>query len=116
MRAILKEIGSPDCEFATFSPPDPSDFSVLLELVVGQEDSVGGDIFQLMVCSPGWIQRQYRNEGMVWGRHMLIALEFDWQSIKALIEREIGECEGKDWSEVAMKLSRFAAWEFEDYH
>ena len=115
MRAQLKEISSPDEDLDTYAPSNSSDFGILLELVIGQEDSVGGDIFQLMVCSPDWIQRQYRNERMVWGRHLLIVFEFDLRSIKASIERQISDCAGSDWAEVATRLNRFAAWEFEDY-
>jgi len=46
---------------------------------------------------------------------MLIVETYDYNVIKAHIERYITNSEGLDWESVAAKLGRIGAWEFEDY-
>lgn len=40
---------------------------------------------------------------------------FDWPALREYFAKLVDRCEGKDWAEVANKLSRHGAWEFEDY-
>ncbi|WP_343725362.1 Imm8 family immunity protein [Herbaspirillum huttiense] len=53
--------------------------------------------------------------GAVWERHMLIVFQYDLGAIKTEIERYLGSCVGDDWHSLAMKVSRVASWEFEEY-
>ncbi|WP_108026769.1 Imm8 family immunity protein [Burkholderia mayonis] len=46
---------------------------------------------------------------------MLIVETYDYDVIKALIERYVARSDGDDWASIAAKLSRIGAWEFEDY-
>ena len=46
---------------------------------------------------------------------MLIVSEYDLDVIKAEIDLCVESCTGENWSAIAQKISRFAAWEFEDY-
>jgi len=40
---------------------------------------------------------------------------FDIQKVRQLVERYVRGCEANTWEELANKLSRLGAWEFEDY-
>jgi hypothetical protein len=41
--------------------------------------------------------------------------EYDIATIRACVERRVDQCRGDDWQAIALKISRFAEWEFEDY-
>ncbi|UXI66936.1 immunity 8 family protein [Tahibacter amnicola] len=86
MRAILKEIYSIETEvpLQDYWPGDPSNFALSVRLLVGPEGEEAAESFDVLVCTPDWIKHQYSAERAVWGRHMLIVLEFDF----ALIERK----------------------------
>lgn len=45
---------------------------------------------------------------------MLIVKEFDYPRIRAWIESVVEDSTGADWDEVAAKLGRYLAWEFEE--
>lgn len=79
MRAKLKEIYSPDAyELAEFYPEEPDNFCILVTTMVGTEDSLGTDSFNVQVCTPKWLCSYLDkcNEIMP-GRHFLFVLEYD---------------------------------------
>ncbi|QOT80092.1 hypothetical protein F7R26_021630 [Cupriavidus basilensis] len=79
------------------------------------EEGGGGHLYQILACTPARITREYGQAGAIWGRHMLIVFEFDPERIKSEITRYVNGCTGKDFSEMAQKVPRIGAWEFEDY-
>lgn len=117
MKAKLKEIYSLELThpLEAFWPEDESNFGISVRLMIGPEDSAGSESFDILVCTPDWIKSQYSEEKCVWGRHMLIVLDYDFALIKREIERYIAGCVGEDWQTIARKLSGMGAWEFEDY-
>lgn len=117
MKAKLKEIYSLELThpLEEFWPEDESNFGISVRLMIGPEDSSGSESFDILVCTPDWIKSQYAEEKCVWGRHMLIVLDYDFDLIKREIERYIAGCAGEDWPIIARKLSGIGAWEFEDY-
>ena len=52
---------------------------------------------------------------MILGKDKLIVFRFDMDRILARIRKLFDNCGGKDWDEIAMKLSRIGKWEFENY-
>ncbi len=115
MQAKIKEISSPDVELRTYRPEDEACFGFLMELQIGPENEKGADLFQIMVCTPDWIKANYFDRKFVWGRHMLIVLEYDLTEIEQSISRYVESCTADDWYGLALKLSRIGGWEFEDY-
>ena len=117
MKAKLKEIYSleVDMPHQEFFPDDPNNFGLSVRLMIGPENSAGAESFDILVCTPDWIKHQYGEERAVWGRHILIVLEYDFYQIKAEIDRYIESCTGDNWVAIAQQLSRMGAWEFEDY-
>ena len=96
-----------------YRPKNPVNFGTWVRLSIGPEEESGADSFDLLVCTPDWLKNDPRK--FVWGRHMLIVFEYDLNFIRVGINQHIETCFGNDWNEVAQKLSRIYAWEFEDY-
>ena len=113
MRAELKEISADEVDIRFYVPDEPECFFITLRLRIGAEDSDSGDDFEIFVCTPTWLERNIWEP--MWGRHFLIVRAFNYQSIADTIIKGVSRCEGESWLEVAGKLARFYAWEFEDY-
>lgn len=116
MKAIVKNIdlGS-HIGFDEYCPEEDECFGLRLTVHVGPNDEEGVHLYQILVCTPEWIEKEYHHAGAVWGRHMLIVFRYDRERIKREIERYVEGCTGKDFGEIAQKVARIGAWEFEDY-
>jgi Immunity protein 8 len=115
IRPILKRLHSPDIfDLEAYSPDQADDFSFLLQAMFGPEGQDGEESFDMIVCTPKWLQRTM-NEPVLSGRHHLIVRSFDIEGISRYLTNYAQECVGSDWREGAEKLARIGKWEFEDY-
>ncbi|HHL2559132.1 TPA: immunity 8 family protein [Yersinia enterocolitica] len=112
MKAILKNIDCIHHDFNVYSP-DKDETAITLTLMIGSVDSTGGDNFDVFVCTPEWLCKHQWVPELI--RHTLLVRKYDLDEITKIITDYIDQCEGKDWTEIAQKLSRVFAWEFEDY-
>ncbi|SRR6266702_2037407 len=115
MRAELKSITSADVNFDTYNPEDEDCFSFPIEMVIGYEGGQGGNLFQMIVCTPAWISRENQGKAAVIGTELLIVFRYDWPAILSAIQDLVSGCTADDWPTLAQKLSRFADWEYSDY-
>jgi hypothetical protein len=115
MRAELKSVDSPDVDFETYWPKDEACFSFPIALRIGPEGSNTPDIFQMTVCTPGWLSKQNAGKTAVLGENLLIVFSYNWPTIHSYLENRINRMMAEDWPALALKLSRFARWEFENY-
>ncbi|GAA5105629.1 immunity 8 family protein [Orbus sasakiae] len=113
MKALLKSIGSIDHDLTLYFPEDENEFGIMLSLSIGSSESNGADYFNLFVCSPGWIDKNQWIPEIL--RHTLIIRKYNLDEITGIINKYIEQCSCKTWAETAQKLSRYFAWEFEDY-
>lgn len=113
MKAIVKGIFCDEFDLSSYSPDDGQIFSATLRIKIGPVDSEGADDFELLVCTPEWMLKHI--QGPKWGRHLLIVSEYDLNCIEEFICSYVAQCIGKDWPEIAAKLTRVFFWEFEDY-
>lgn len=113
MKPKIKRYHSPDIDLRTYSPVEADNFSFLLQVMVGPDDSDACESFDIHVCTPRWLLDNCI--APLWGRHMLIVPSYDFRTIEELIGERFRECTGKDWLSVAGNLARYAKWEFEDY-
>jgi len=112
MKAALKKIGSVHHDFKNYFP-DEDKIAITLTLTIGSVGSECGDNFDIFICSPEWLcKHQWLPELM---RHTLLVRKYDLDEITKTITDHIDRCEGEDWMEIAQKLSRVFAWEYEDY-
>jgi hypothetical protein len=115
MKAILKEIHSPDIDLSTFHPPEPDNFGFLLQAMIGPDNQEGAESFGIQVCTPSWLNSHYSGADILHGEHMLIVFEYNIHKIKSHISNYCNRCTGENWQEIAEKLCRLGQWEFEDY-
>ena len=117
MRATLKEMYSIELpgKLEEYLPAHPENVGLSIRLIVGPEGNDSGESFDLLVCTPDWINEQFTQVSSIWGRHMLIVPRYDHALIRQKISHQVSTCQGEDWGAIASKLARFAAWGFEDY-
>jgi hypothetical protein len=98
-------------------PGDPSEFSFLVRLIIGPVGSIGGESFDVTVCSPEWLARVCREQGPVDGiHHVVVDFEgFDERRLRDWFERRVHQVEAHDWHAVGVRLARLGWWEFEGY-
>src|SRR3569832_396716 len=110
MRAIVKKLHSPDVrDLSAYQPENPEDFGFLLQIMAGPENQKGEESFDVIVCTPKWMERYYkddRGEAVVIGRHHLIVFEYDYVRLVKKINSFVESCSGCTWSEIACKVSR----------
>jgi hypothetical protein len=112
---ILKRLHCPDIDdLDAHRPDDPENFSFLLEAYFGTGDEPGEDSFQMVVCTPKWLDRNLPDD-VTSGRHRLIVKRYDIGALRAWLEKLGRRCASDDWETAAAKLGRFGLWEFEDY-
>jgi hypothetical protein len=112
----LRRLHSPDVyDLDSFRPTEADNFCVFIQAMFGSSDDIGEESFDILVCSPRWIEEKIRKDGPVIGRHHIIVNEFNIDVIRGVILRFASECKGSTWHDIALKLSRLGKWEFEDY-
>ena len=116
MKAELKRLHSPDAyNLEKFKPQDPTKFSILIQAMIGPEGKEGEESFDIEVCTPRWLEDAFNEGDVIIGCHYIIVMEYNFQKIDRAIRDYIDMCTGKDWCEIAGKLSCLGKWEFEGY-
>ena len=116
MRAQLKGLHSPDVhDLEKFAPELADDFGFLLQLMVGPEGEPGVESFDVMICTPEWLKRNFKASDFVIGCHRLIVFEYNYARLRAFFARCCEKCVADTWLEITSQLSRLGRWEFEDY-
>lgn len=114
--ASLKRLHSPDVDdLENYWPSDEACFGILVQAMFGPEGTDGEESFDIIVCNPGWLERETAKHGIVIGRHHLVVGSYDFKAIRDFLSSYGRRCEGQTWQEVAALLSRIGHWEFEDY-
>ena len=126
MKAFINDYRLDDIRGPDHWMDDPKEFCVLVDLCIADKEMDGGEIFSLVVCSPKWFENNVlkpepkhptheRIAKYAFGRHHLFLEEYDAEEIQTAVSEIVSRAKGKDWSEVALYLSRYFSWEFEDY-
>ena len=116
MRAEIKRLHSPDiANLESYTPQVGDNFSFLLQIMAGPSGQEGEESFDVLICTPKWLEERFSKGQIIVGRHYLIVFEYNFNRIELFIKSYCEQCEGNNWQEVAAKLSRLGKWEFEDY-
>ncbi|PQQ22540.1 hypothetical protein CE143_06790 [Photorhabdus luminescens] len=113
MKAVLKGIDCMHKDPVMYSGEDDGTINITLSLLIGPESESGSEYFDLFICTPEWLCNHHWQPELI--RHTLLVREYNLDEIKKTITNYIDQCEGQDWMEIAQKLSRVFAWEYEDY-
>ena len=119
MKAELKSLTSIDIDELTYWPDDEEMFGFNVDAAIGPDTDISSNNFCFFVCTPQWILTKSLSQDFgvfgVFGRHMIVVAEYDWENIRSLIEKLCSETKGESWDDVAQKLARFGRWEFEGH-
>lgn len=114
MRAIVKDISSTDIDLDTFVPDDPAVVGAWLTLLVGPLSAPNGDLFEVCVCTPGYlIQRTAENEPIS-GRFHLVFAQWNTEKILTALINLVESTTGDSWAAIGRELSKSFKWEFDD--
>lgn len=109
------DFSSDVADLTTWEPRDLASVYFPLELTIGIQQQMGGDLFQIQVATPEAIRTHLEEEFCFPARHMLIVMSYDWQRISRKVVELVDKCEGDEWHEIARQLSKNFYWEFEGY-
>ena len=118
MHASLRSLDSPALapeSLESYRPPLLDDFGILLLALIGPQDDVGEEAFFVTVCSAKWLARVTGEENGKGFEFVRVVDRWDLDLFRRAIGDLCSHTSGESWSEVANKLSRYLAWEFEDY-
>jgi hypothetical protein len=103
----VKQIISADItNFDSYLPEDEETFSFPLQVLVGPKGEPSEESFNIQVCTPKWLLSRYNENEIILGAYKLIVFKFDMERILARVRKIFDNCDGKDWNEIAIKLSR----------
>ncbi len=113
---VLKSYDCSDIEepLEDYKPAQADNFGFPLCLQIGPDNEHGQDIFYVFICTPKWLQQNIE-ERFYDLRHHLLVKDYNFEALISYLEEQVLKCTGETWRDVAAKISRWAAWEFEDY-
>ena len=116
MVSEIKYLHSPDVyDLKSYKPEKADNFGFLLQIMVGVKGDKGEESFDVMLCTPKWFEEYYKKNDTVLGLHYIFMFEYNYEKLYKKLQKLM--CvEGKDWNEIATKLSYIGRWEFQDYN
>ncbi len=115
MRAAVRRFHSPDADLDTYVPDDPEDAGALVQIMAGPEGKPGEESFDVVVCTPRWLDRWVREDGPLIGRHHLVVERWDWARIRLYLTDAVESEEAPTWPELGVRIGRIGKCEFDDY-
>ncbi|MBX8502718.1 immunity 8 family protein [Pseudomonas lijiangensis] len=113
MRAVVKGISNDIFDVENYCPENIESFSLSLRIRIGLDCTQGADDFELLICTPKWLEETVWTER--WGRGLLIVREYNFSTINELIHEYVNRCEGDSWEAIVIQLGKVFFWEFDDY-
>jgi hypothetical protein len=101
-------------DLETLELKDPQRFHVTVRAMIGPDPGEGEESFDFRVCSQEWMNEEIEKRGYFLGRQMVIS-HWNVALVRRAINAAISPIVADSWKDLAMKLSAFASWEFEDY-
>ena len=113
IRAELKSLMCSDFDMRTYVPETSDTFAFWVEMEIGPVGEESSDLFQVLVCTPRWLEKEVHKWGAQWSRSKLIINSYSFNELESFVSRAIGSIEGRDWKELVSKLRLLADWEFD---
>lgn len=95
--------------------PVRGNFCHTLRAAIGILGEEGADAFEFDVCSPEYLESETASYPILSGEKLIITQRFDANHVEEFVRKRLHFATGKDWDEIAEKISKWARWEFEDY-
>ena len=113
MKAKLKSIMSSDCDMKNFSPSHGDSFNLYVQAEIGPDNDNGSNIFGFNICNTKWIDENL--ESAIFGKGLIIVNNYNFEKIKEKIENLCSKIQEDTWNDLAIRISRYGQWEYEDY-
>ena len=84
MRAELKWMHSPDIDDLASYQPQGS-FGILVQLMIGSQETSGGEAFDTIVCSPDWLAEHAKLPDLV-RYHQIVMDRYNYQVLQSKIQ------------------------------
>lgn len=114
-KSYIIEYHSPDIDVETFSPKDKGDFGFLLQVFIGTKKRKGEECFDIFICTPRWIERNYSKHTILLGLHTLIVQEYNYERLIDAVEELFCE-EADSWDDLSKRLNYYGLSEMDYYH
>ena len=75
----------------------------------------GEELYDFTVCTANWLKEHSPEKNIAFLPHTILMGRWDYAPLNRALNDLCLHTEGADWPEVAIKLSRFGYWEYEDY-
>jgi len=87
---------------------------LLVQMMVGPAGQAGEESFEVLVCTPRWLDRRVREDGPLIGRHHLVIERWDAARIQLCLTAAVESEEAPTWPDLATRVGWIGKWEFED--
>jgi hypothetical protein len=101
MRATVHRFHSPDVDLYTFSPGDPEDVGLLVQIMAGPAGGPGEESFDVVVCTPRWLARWTREHGPLMGLYHLVVERYDFRQVRRYLTEAVEKLDAPSWRELA---------------
>lgn len=114
----IRSIDSPDVgNLWAWKPQSNEEVIFLIEMEIGEKNTVGADLFQVVIATPEALLLQSSKKfKIIQNRSTIIISKYEWRSIYNGLIEVVKHCESSTWIESVTLLQRFFIWEYEDYH
>ncbi|WP_040792423.1 Imm8 family immunity protein [Nocardia paucivorans] len=115
MKAELKGIHSPDTDLTDNGAEQTVD-TILVQLMIGPENTPEAEAFDLLVCTPEGRARSGGSSELAPDEFTLVLDRIDTDLIRRHVENFLRDLERPTWEELVAEIGRIGRWEFRDYH
>lgn len=96
-----------------WQPADPTNVDYQLCLHIGPDGEPGADLFYVNVLSEAAARET--PAALLARRKHIIIYPYSWSAVVCAVDSILQQIDGGDWDEVARKLAKKFAWEFDNY-
>lgn len=115
MKPVIKYFYSSDVDVESYVSQNPVKDGVFLRMIIGDDQGMGEESFDVMVCTPTWLADELDFEKPLFGRGYLLMARLDLQKAMLFLRQEVASIEDESWEAVANKIAKFSFWEFDNY-
>ncbi|MDN6555872.1 MAG: immunity 8 family protein [Acidipropionibacterium acidipropionici] len=115
MRAEVKGFYSSDIDVHCYESSDPEIDGQWIRFLVGPQGHEGEESFDILICTPRWLEKQIEETGPRLGMNHFIVNRFDLRYAIPVLTNKITSVYGDNWDDIAGRLSKIGYWEFEGY-
>ena len=109
---IIHDIECLDWDGLPVRSRKPIAFALTIE--IGDDRSVGTDLFRLSICNPAFVSRDAEETMWIWRDQMLVLETLSFENVRTALQRKIESLAPyASWPEFGAKMAPYLEWEFD---